>query len=122
MNPATATATATITIRPAYADDDAGLVRLAALDSAEAAPERPLLLAEVDGQLRAALSLRDGAAVADPFFATAELLALLRLRADEPARPRRRLSALSRRRPTPAHRGSRPPVRAGAGGRSAPAA
>ena len=72
-----ATATATITIRTAYSDDDVALTRLAALDSAEKLPPRPVLLAEVDGELRAALSLRDGSAIADPFFATADLLALL---------------------------------------------
>ena len=47
-------ATATITIRTAYSDDEVDLTRLAALDSAEKLPPRPVLLAEVDGQLRAA--------------------------------------------------------------------
>jgi hypothetical protein len=69
--------TATITIRTAYSDDQTPISRLAALDSAEQLPPRPLLLAEVDGELRAALSLRDGSAIADPFFPTADLLALL---------------------------------------------
>jgi hypothetical protein len=67
-----------ITIRPEYPDDELALMRLAALDSADAAPPRPLLLGEVDGQLRVALSLRDGSAIADPFFPTAAILALLR--------------------------------------------
>ena len=35
-------------------------MRLAALDSAAGVPAGPLLLAEVDGELRAALSLSDG--------------------------------------------------------------
>ena len=70
-------ATATITIRTAYSDDEVALTRLAALDSAEKLPPRPVLLAEVDGQLRAALSLRNDSAIADPFFPTADLLALL---------------------------------------------
>ncbi|MGI8902918.1 MAG: hypothetical protein ACR2IP_04535 [Solirubrobacteraceae bacterium] len=80
-----------ITIRPAYADDELALARLAALDSAAAAPSRPLLLAEIEGELRVALSLRDGSAIADPFFATAGLLALLRVHAagDAPRAPRR---------------------------------
>lgn len=73
--------TPTITIRPAYADDELALSRLAALDSADVVPARPLLLAEVDGELRAALSLRDGSNIADPFFPTADLLALLRAHA-----------------------------------------
>jgi hypothetical protein len=72
---------ATITIRPAYADDQASLSQLAALDSAVGVPAGPVLLAEVDGQLRAALSLADGAVIADPFFATVDLVALLHARA-----------------------------------------
>lgn len=70
-----------ITIRPAYADDETALARLAALDSADSVPALPLLLAEVDGQLRVALSLHDGTAIADPFFPMLDLLALLRTHA-----------------------------------------
>ena len=79
---------ASITIRPAYADDDVAVRRLAILDSAEI-PAGPLLLAEVDGELRAALSLGDGTAIADPFAPTAELVALLRVRASQRRRRRR---------------------------------
>ncbi|MDQ6775136.1 MAG: hypothetical protein M3071_02710, partial [Actinomycetota bacterium] len=61
------TLTASITIRPAYPDDERALARLAALDSAAAPPESPRVVAEVDGELRAALSLQDGSAIADPF-------------------------------------------------------
>ena len=67
-----------LTIRPAYADDELALYRLAALDSAADLPPMPLLLAEVDGELRVALSLRDGSAIADPFFPTADVISLLR--------------------------------------------
>ena len=74
--------TAQILIRPAYADDYAALARLAALDSADSVPPRPLLLAEVDGTLRAALSLRDGTTIADPFFETVGLLTLLSAHAE----------------------------------------
>ena len=81
--------TAMITIRYAYADDDPALARLAVLDSAMSAPPEPLLVAEVDGELRAALSLSDETAIADPFFPTANLLELLRVRAAT-IRPRRR--------------------------------
>jgi hypothetical protein len=86
------TLTASITIRPAYADDELALVRLAALDSAEGPPPAPRVVAEIDGELRAALSLWDGSAIADPFFATADIIALLRAHAAasaRPARPRR---------------------------------
>jgi len=75
------TLTAAITIRPAYADDDVALARLAALDSAEGPPAAPRVVAEVDGELRAALSLWDGSAIADPFYATADIVALLRVHA-----------------------------------------
>ena len=74
------TALPPITIRPAYADDARTLARLAALDSA-ALPPMPMLVAEVDGELQAALSLSDGRAIADPFRATALLVTLLRTQA-----------------------------------------
>jgi hypothetical protein len=67
-----------VTIRPAYADDQLSLLRLAALDSAPKVPPAPLLVAEVDGVLRAALSVARGSAIADPFFPTVQLLELLR--------------------------------------------
>ena len=91
--------TEVITIRPAYADDYRALIRLAALDSADAPPAHPLLLAEVDGQLRVALSLRDGAVIADPYFPSAAIVALLRrrVRALEPRPATRRLVSLSAR-------------------------
>jgi hypothetical protein len=81
----------TIVIRPAYADDDVALHRVAALDSA-VVPAAPLLLGEVDGELRAALSLKEGTVVADPFFPTLHLVELLRSHAngDHPVPSRRR--------------------------------
>jgi hypothetical protein len=91
--------TAQILLRPAYAtdDDERSLQRLAALDSTSAAPARPLLVAEVEGELKAAVSLSDGSAIADPFYPSAELVALLRSHADRagargisPRAPRRR--------------------------------
>jgi hypothetical protein len=79
-----------ITIRLAYADDDLALERLAQLDSADGSPARPVLLGEVDGQLRAALSLADGAVIADPFYRTQNLVSLLRARAaSDSSQPRR---------------------------------
>jgi hypothetical protein len=86
---------ASITIRPAYADDELTLRRLAALDSAPAAPRGPLLLAEVDGVVTAALSLSDGSSIADPFTRTTDILELLRqAAAPGHVRPRRRGLAL----------------------------
>jgi hypothetical protein len=81
----------TISIRMATPDDTFGIVRLAALDSAEV-PAGPLLLAERGGDLQAALALRDGTTIADPFAATADLLALMHMRAAR-LRPRPVLSA-----------------------------
>ena len=70
----------TILIRAATAGDGPVLMRLAALDSAPV-PFGPTLIAEVDGRPLAALALRDGRVVADPFARTAELVELLRLHA-----------------------------------------
>ncbi len=66
-----------ITIRPAYADDAMSITRLAELDSASV-PHGPLILAEVDGELLAALSITDLTVIADPFHRTVELVTLLR--------------------------------------------
>ncbi len=81
------TASHAITVRPAYADDERAILRLAALDSA-AVPSAPLLVAEVEGELRAALSLADGRCIADPFRPTALLVQLLRTQAAGQTRPR----------------------------------
>lgn len=69
-----------VTLRFAFPDDAEALARLAVLDSSEA-PALPALLAEVDGQLRAALSLADGAVIADPFHPAEALIELLHARA-----------------------------------------
>jgi hypothetical protein len=65
-----------LTIRMATASDDAQLERLAQLDSASA-PSDPVLVAEVGGEVWAAISLDDNQIVADPFRATGELQWLL---------------------------------------------
>ena len=79
-----------ITIRRNHPDDESAIVRLAALDSA-AIPPSPFLLAEVDGELRAALSLANGRAIADPFHPSLYLTVLLRVYAGtaESERPAR---------------------------------
>jgi hypothetical protein len=70
------------TVRFAYPDDESGLRRLAALDS-QPALTGPALVVEVDGELWAAVSLGgEPRAVADPFRPTAELVVLLRERAE----------------------------------------
>jgi hypothetical protein len=70
-----------IVIRPATPSDAAAVKRLAALDSSPA-PAGDLLLAEVAGELRAALRIDDGAVIADPFVRTAGLVDLLAARAE----------------------------------------
>jgi hypothetical protein len=67
-------------IRYAGADDADDLRRLATLDGTTVPPP-PLLVAERDGELQAALSLWDGRAIADPFRRTEALVELLVLRA-----------------------------------------
>ena len=69
-----------VTLRFASPADQGPLTRLAELDSA-ASPTQPVLLAEVGGQLRAALVLTDSTLVAHPSHPTADLIDLLRAQA-----------------------------------------
>ena len=82
-------------IRRTTPDDVTSLRRLAALDS-----KRPIesdaLVAEVDGELLAAVSLTGDEAIANPFRHTADLVAMLEMRAAQlaaPGKPRRSLRA-----------------------------
>ena len=69
-----------VTVRRAHPSDAFELARLAALDSGPV-PQPPALVAEAGGRILAALPLRGGLPVADPFAPTAELVELLHLRA-----------------------------------------
>src|SRR5918999_5618027 len=69
-----------VTIRLATEADRLAIDRLAQLDSRRALGARAVI-AEMDGDLRAALDLDRNEAVADPFHPTAHLVALLELRA-----------------------------------------
>jgi hypothetical protein len=69
-----------ITITHATADNRRELWRLAALDD-RSAPNGPALLAYVGGELRAAVGIVDGRAVADPFHRTAEIVEILQFQA-----------------------------------------
>jgi hypothetical protein len=69
-----------VTLRYAVVADGPRLQELAELDSAPV-PQGPALVAEVDGRLRAALAIRGGAVIADPFHRSTELIELLRTRA-----------------------------------------
>jgi hypothetical protein len=71
---------APLTIRHAGDADLPALERLAALDS-HRIPSGELFVAEVEGQLLAAVSRDTGAVIADPFEHTAAIVDLLRMHA-----------------------------------------
>jgi len=78
--------TLTVAIRLAERDEAAALRRLAALDD-----QRPLegrvLVALVDGEPEAAISLDTRRVIANPFLSTRDLVQLLRVRAEHIAGP-----------------------------------
>ena len=89
-------------IRLATEHDAAALRRLAALDEARPLTGR-VLIGEIAGQPAAALSLKTGIAIADPFQPTDELRVHMRMRASaleavelEPSLPQRMLDAVRR--------------------------
>jgi hypothetical protein len=86
-----------IIIRRSTDEDRLAIVELAALDSRRV-PQAAALLAFIGTELRAALPLDGGEAIADPFHHTAELVDLLRVRATQALqrrdRPTGRLAAL----------------------------
>jgi len=87
-------ATERVTVRHADDRDGRELARLSQLDSSPAI-SGPTLVAESDARIMAALPLGSGRPVADPFEPTAQLVALLELRAaqirrERPARRRLR--------------------------------
>jgi len=75
-----ATHETSITIRRAGDHDAPALRRLAQLDGARL-PDGDVLVAEADGEIRAALRISDSAYVADPFFPSRELVGMLDTRA-----------------------------------------
>jgi hypothetical protein len=74
--------TASISIRTARQDDFTALWSVATLDSARV-PAEPLLVAERDGDIVAALSLATGESIGDPFKRTADAIELMSLRASQ---------------------------------------
>jgi hypothetical protein len=85
------TAGADITVRYARDEDTEALAVLADLDSSRA-PRGPVIVAEADGELWAAVSLDDGHAIANPFRPSGELTFHLVERA-------RKLNRAARRKP-----------------------
>jgi len=91
---ATASSSEHISIRRATPADAAALRRLARLDSATV-PAGEVIVADIGGELRAAVGVADGRAIADPFYETAALVGLLTVRA-------RQIRAAAAPRPTTA--------------------
>ena len=117
-----------LTLRLATSADRAALARLADLEQTTR-PAEPVLVGELMQRPVAALSLRDGSVIADPFTPTAELIELMRLRARQ--RPSASVSASPERAtarglpPRAAGRrgvrgGARPAVALGGCGQAAP--
>jgi hypothetical protein len=94
-----------LTVRTASDADAYALAQLAAVDSSRPLAGRTLV-AEVDSEPVAAISVDDGKVVADPFRRTAEVVEMLRLRVAQ-MQPGRGLSLRPRPsrapRPVPAH-------------------
>ena len=69
-----------IVIRSARPADEQDIVVLAVLDGGRQMPKGHVLVAEVDGRIRAAVG-SNGAAISDPFWPSAELVSMLRVHA-----------------------------------------
>ena len=76
-----------LVLRRSTVEDEPALARLARLDSAPR-PRGDMLVAEVDDKIVAAVPFDGGRAIADPFRPTADVVELLRARAERLA-PRR---------------------------------
>jgi hypothetical protein len=73
-------ADAALLIRPASPDDEPAIARLSALDE-HVLPRGDRLIGELGGRIVAALDVRSGDVVADPFVPTRGIVELLGLRA-----------------------------------------
>ena len=76
-----------VTMRAADSSDRPAIERLAALDS-QTPPQGDLLVAEVGGEIQAAVAVDGATAIADPFRPTAGVVSLLRKRAAQVSGPR----------------------------------
>jgi hypothetical protein len=78
-----------IVIRSARTADEQALAVLGVLDGGRHMPKGNVMVAEVDGRLRAAVD-SNGVSISDPFWPSAELVGMLRVRtsdlAEHPAR------------------------------------
>jgi hypothetical protein len=79
-----------IVIRSARTADEQAIAVLGVLDGGRHMPSGQVMVAEVDGRLRAAVG-SNGASISDPFWPSAELVSMLRVhterdQAEHPAR------------------------------------
>ena len=79
-----------IVIRSARAADEQALAVLGVLDGGRPMPKGHVMVAEVDGRIRAATG-SNGAAISDPFWPSADLVSMLRVHTESKlaARPAR---------------------------------
>jgi hypothetical protein len=87
-----------IVIRSATAADERALNVLAVLDGGTKRPAGQILLAEVEGRVRAAIG-SNGHSVSDPFWPSADLVSMLRVHADAVGTVKPRASRFALRRP-----------------------
>jgi hypothetical protein len=85
-----------VLVRRATTADQGRIAVLARLDD-KRLPQGPFLVAELDGEAVAAMSLMSGTIVADPFRRTGDAADMLRLRAAQLAEQARRAQARERR-------------------------
>ena len=84
-----------VLVRHAVARDESPIRAIARLDDRRM-PGGPFIVAELGGEIVAAMSLKTRAVVADPFRRTADATDLLRLRADQIAASEKRTAATPR--------------------------
>ena len=85
-----------VLVRRATAADAGRIAELARLDDRRL-PQGPFLVAELDGEAVAAMSLASGAVVADPFRRTGDAADMLRLRSVQITEQARRIRARENR-------------------------
>jgi hypothetical protein len=82
-----------IVIRSARTADEQAIAVLGVLDGGRHMPDGHVMLAEVDGRIRAAVG-SNGAAISDPFWPSADLVSMLRVHTEteQASRPVRRFA------------------------------
>ena len=73
-----------IVIRNARNADENAIAVLGVLDGGSRQPKGNVMVAEVDGRIRAAVG-SNGASISDPFWPSAELVSMLRVHTEVPA-------------------------------------